>query len=238
MKKGLYKFIDIHSHILPNVDDGSDCIDVSLSILKKQEKIGVEKVILTPHYKNNSYNISAKELQEKFLDFKNIVKENGLNVQLFLGQEIYCDSDIYDNLNKGIVTTINGTKYLLVEFNFFKSTPICDYVYKLTAMGYVPIIAHVERYFYLDAETLIDLKRAGALIQANAESVAGVNGKKIQDYLLEAIAKGLVDFVASDVHNKRKIQLKKAYKIVSKRICKEAAQAVFYENANKYLIQN
>ena len=238
MSKRVCKIIDIHSHILPNVDDGSDSFDTSLAILKKQQLKGVEKVILTPHYKHGSYNTPINELQEKFRDFKNKVKEKGLNVELFLGQEIFCDDDIYDNLKNGVVSSINNTKYVLVEFNIFRSSPILEYVRNLTALGYVPIIAHVERYLYLDAESLIDLKQMGALIQANAESVIGHNGKKMQDYLLEGIAKGLIDFVASDIHTKRQTKLYKAYKIVEKYICEEAARAVFYENAERYLINN
>ncbi len=224
----------MHSHILPNVDDGSTSFETSLAILKKQEKIGVEKVILTPHFKSGAYEVSVNEIQQKFLDFKNKVKENGVNVQLFLGQEVYCDSDIYDKLKNGVVCTLNDTKYLLLEFDLFHHSRIQDYVYNLTTMGYVPVIAHIERYTYLDAETIIDLKQMGALIQVNAESVIGLNGKHLQNYMLEAIAKGLIDFVASDIHTNRSMHLDKAYKIVSKRICEEAAHAVFYENAKNY----
>lgn len=234
----MYKFIDIHSHILPNVDDGSSSFETSLAILKKQQSIGVEKIILTPHYRQGLFNISLSELQEKFSNFKNLVKENGLNVQLFLGQEIYCDNTIYENLKNGVVGTLNGTKYVLVEFNVFGTAPIVEYVYNLIEMGYTPIIAHFERYSYLDAETLIDLKQMGALIQANAEAIIGKHGKTIQNYILEGIAKGVVDFVAGDIHTKRQTHLEKAYKIVSKSICEEAAEAVFYKNAQKYLIQN
>ena len=229
----MYNIIDIHSHLLPNVDDGSKDLSMSLDVLKKQESVGVKKIVLTPHYKGDVYNITASELQKIFLDFKTKVKEAGLNVQLYLGQEIYCDSSIYDNLKSGVVSTLNGTKYLLLEFNYFEETDIADYVHNLTTMGYIPIIAHVERYTYLDWNTIFDLKQMGALIQVNASSIIGENGRRVQKYLLKAMSKGLIDFVSSDIHMMRQTSLDKAYKKISKTLGEEVAKRVLYDNALK-----
>ena len=231
----MYNIIDIHSHLLPNVDDGSKDFSMSLEVLKKQESVGVERIVLTPHYKGDVYNISASELQKIFLEFKTKVKERGLNVQLYLGQEIYCDSNIYDNLKSGVVSTLNGTKYLLIEFNYFVETDIADYVHNLTMMGYIPIIAHVERYTYLDWNTIFDLKQMGALIQVNASSIIGENGRRVQKYLLKAMSKGLIDFVASDIHMMRQTSLDKAYKKITKVLGDETAKRVLYDNALKII---
>lgn len=228
--------IDIHSHLLPNVDDGSESLETSLDILKKQEAIGVTKVILTPHYKSSTNSYTQPELIEKFNKFKDVVKQNGINVELFLGQEVYCNSKIYSSIKDGEVLTINNTKYILVEFHYFNDTDIADYVYNLITLGYVPIIAHIERYTYLDWNTIFDLKQMGALIQVNAASIIGKNGRRVQKYLLDAMGRGLIDFVASDTHTKRQTELDKAYKKICKTLGKDIAELVLQENAENLLV--
>ncbi len=227
--------VDIHSHLLPNVDDGSDSLEMSLDILRKQEAIGVTKVILTPHYKSSVNSYTKEELLEKFNEFKLKVKQSGINIELFLGQEVYCNSRIYSNLKNNEVFTINDTKYVLVEFHYFNETDIADYVYNLISMGYIPIIAHVERYTYLDWNTIFDLKQMGALIQVNASSINGENGRRIQKYLLDAMGNGLIDFVASDTHSKRQTELDKAYKKICKVLGKDVANMVLRDNAENIL---
>ena len=237
MFKRVYNIVDIHSHLMPNVDDGSPSLDLSLDFLKKQSEVGVKKVILTPHQKADIYNTPTSVLKESFLHFQSKAKESGIPIELYLGQEIYCDCDIYDNLKNNKILTLNDTKYLLLEFNYFVETDIADYVYNIKTLGYTPIIAHIERYTYLDWNTLYDLKLLGALLQVNASSITGESGCKIKKHIMHAIGKGMIDFVASDTHITRKTHLDKAYKIVSKTFGNKVADDLFYNNANNILIK-
>ncbi len=223
--------VDVHSHILPFVDDGSDSVEKSIEIVKKFASDGVTKILLTPHYKKGIYQVGVEELKRKFEDFKSQVKDSGIGVELYLGQEVFCDSKIFSILKNNEVYTLNGTNYLLIEFDYFNYTDILDYAYNIKMLGYIPIIAHIERYGYLDVDTLIGLRELGALIQVNASSVVGDYGKKFQKKVFATIKSGLVDLVASDVHYGREVSLLSAYKVVSKKFGKKTAEDLFVNNA-------
>ena len=223
--------VDVHTHILPLVDDGSDCIEKSISLIKNLVAGGVSKIILTPHYKRGVYEVEREELIEKFNSFTAEVKTRGIDVQLYLGSEVYCDNNVYSLLEQKKVLTINGTNYLLIEFDYFDYSDILDYSYNIVKMGYIPVIAHIERYSYLDVNTLIELKGLGALMQVNASSIIGEHGKKFQKQVLTAIKSGLVNFVGTDVHSNRESSLSSAYKIVSKKFGNKVADDLFKNNA-------
>ena len=226
--------VDMHSHVLPFVDDGSTTIEESLKMLELEASNDVSKIVFTPHYKQNIYDTPFDEVKKVYEDFKKTASERGVNLDLYLGQEIYCTNKIYDLLKEGKVSTINGTKCLLIEFNYYDEQDIADYVYNLKTMGYIPIIAHIERYIYLDWNNLFDLKQLGALLQVNASSIIGEEGKTIRRRVLKVIKQGLVDFVGSDVHCDRGLPIKSAYKIVQKTAGTEIANNVFRNNAIKY----
>ncbi len=227
--------IDIHSHVLPFVDDGSSSLSQSLKLIEMESKNGVKKIICTPHYKKNIFDKNIQELQLAFESLKDKIKENNIPIQLFLGQEIYCTSDIYNLLKENKVLTVNGTKCILIEFNYYEEQDIADYVYNLKMLGYTPIIAHIERYVYLDWDNLFDLKQLGALLQVNASSVIGEDGRTIKKRVLHAIKQGLIDFVASDTHSDRGVSIYKAYKTVVKVAGQEIAEKLFKSNAETYL---
>ena len=226
--------IDMHSHVLPFVDDGSKSIETSLKMLENEIANGVNTIVFTPHYKHNVYDVPFKELNTIFKDFKKNIEEKNIPINVFLGQEIYCTNKIYELLKEGKVSTINGTNCILLEFNYYDEQDIQDYVYNLKTMGYVPIIAHIERYVYLDWHSLFDLKQLGALIQVNASSITGEEGRTIRRRVLKAIKQGLVDFVGSDVHHDREITMKSAYRTVCKVAGVKIADNVFKNNAKKY----
>ncbi len=226
--------VDIHSHILPFVDDGSDSLSASINLLKEEIKNGVEKIILTPHNKSGHYNAPIEEIEKNFSLLKAEAEKENLNLELFLGQEIYINDSIYEKLKSKNFLPINNTKYILIEFNYFVDTDIQSYVHNIVLLGYIPIIAHIERYTYLDWNLLYDLKMLGALIQVNATCIAGLFGKKIKKNVLKAIKAELIDFVASDIHDSRLSYMKKAYMQVCKSAGKQIADNVFKLNAEKY----
>lgn len=228
---------DIHSHVLPFVDDGSDSFDNSFALLENIVSQGVDKVILTPHFKRGTYNLSADVLKEKFSEFSKAVSERNIPVKLYLGQEILCDGNVYDLIKEGKVLTMNGTKYVFLEFNYFGYTDIVDYAYNVLAMGYIPVIAHIERYVYLSLKSLVELKKIGALIQVNASSITGESGRAFRKKTLATIKSGLVDFVATDAHFGRTSNLLKAYKIIKRKFGETVANDLFNENAKVFNLE-
>lgn len=225
--------IDIHTHILPCVDDGSGNLRDSLEMLKNHEKIGVTDVFLTPHLRVK-YNLDEQSIKNAFDDFCKEVKKQGINVNLYLGQEIYLSSENQHLQSAQQIITLNDSKYVLIEFDFSEPTDIVETVYEANRLGYKPIVAHFERYLYATLEMAEQIKDNGGFIQVNAHSVTGENktGKKLTKKLLKL---GLVDFVASDIHFARTNRLREARDIVEKKYGKDYAKDLFYNNAKKII---
>ena len=222
--------IDIHTHLLPCVDDGSPDMQTSIELIKDEIKQGVTDIFVTPHYfKYRGYLSPVEENIKIFERLKEEVKSNDLNVKLYLGNEIYYNKLTISDLQDGLIKTLGKSKFVLVEFSLsVEDEDIPEAVNNLTAKGYIPIIAHPERYPYItDINNYVYLKRMGALIQLNASSIIGDYGRKVKKFVLRLIKNNLVDFVASDIHDFRMSCLKKAYKVVETTFSKEKAEELF-----------
>ncbi|MDY6367266.1 MAG: CpsB/CapC family capsule biosynthesis tyrosine phosphatase [Clostridia bacterium] len=227
--------IDIHSHIIPGVDDGSPDMKSSLVLVRNMAEQGVTDVICTPHYRK-PYNCTVEEITKRFNELKAAVKEQGIPVNLYLGQEIYCRRGEYKELiSSGKVMPLNGSKFILLEFDFEVYSDIADVVYEVKAMGYQPIVAHIERYSYMTDEDVFEIKKVGGLIQVNASSVVGSVGRRIKKTIKKLYREGFVDFVASDVHEGRANDLLKAYEYVKRKFGEDAAEVTFNVNAKRIL---
>ncbi len=224
--------IDIHSHIIPFVDDGSVDLESSLGLIEDAIKQGVERIILTPHYRSR-FRLPKEKINSEFEKFSQIVKDKGLNVNLYLGQEIFMTHGVKELLEQNAVCTLANSKYLLVEFDTANERDIVSDVYELVLLGYIPIVAHLERYFYADYKTAFEIKQVGGLIQVNADSI--VRKGRIRRKVKRLFERALVDFVASDVHVGRRNYMSDSMKIVRKKFGNDAVRAVYYENARKIL---
>lgn len=203
MKAKMRQMIDIHTHILPNIDDGSKSIDESVMMLEKEIKDGINTVVLTPHFRNN------KELIIK--RFNEFIKNINLDINLLLGSEIHYEKNTLDLLKRDELLTINNTKYLLIEFSPYEDkNTIKKTLYNICVNGYHPIFAHAER-CALDIKDYEEIKRDGTLIQVNVSSLKIKLVKKL-------IKNNLVDFIASDCHsvNERMPNMDKAKKVLKK----------------------
>ena len=213
--------VDIHTHILPNVDDGSNSLELSNDLLKLEYDNGVDVVVFTPHVNAaNKDNVSL--LKEKFETFKSNYKGP---LKLLLGSEIYYYHGMYQDLKDNKCLTINDSNFVLVEFSTRMETDICNIVYEIKRLGYTPIIAHIERYLYLNFNDYLEIKKLGALIQVNAHSFEISSLKKNIKFLMK---NKLVDFIASDCHNtKRSVDFSFVKKFVLKKY-KDQYDKLFY----------
>ena len=226
--------IDIHSHLLPGVDDGSADINVSVDLLKKAWAQGVTDMILTPHYRGEYKEEKTKILSE-FENLKTELINGGVNINVYLGQEIHVEKDYKSLVKSERVFPLNGTKYLLIEFNFEHFCDIVNIVYELVIEGYKPIVAHLERYDYADIRMAHEIREVGGLIQVNAESIVCRVPKKERQLVKQLFKAGLVDFVASDMHSERINFMDKAYDKVRKRYGLNTAEKIFNENAKEII---
>ena len=226
--------VDIHTHILPFVDDGSDKIEKSVALLKEEASIGVTDVILTPHLRKGTCVLSNDEIRKEFDRFTALPEVKEVGVRLHLGREIEIYKKMVSDFEKGDVIAVGG-KFVLIELRYADPVDLDELTYTVKLVGYVPIIAHIERFFYARNVKLVEkIKASGALIQVNAQSIVDKSNKAEYAFAKKLIRRKLVDFVASDVHYGRKNVLKAAYDKVAKKDI-VYADAVFTKNAEKYL---
>ena len=207
--------IDIHTHIIPFVDDGSSSLEDSLAMVKHEISIGVDTIICTPHHIKHRYEKSVEDIKTNFNLLKAEVEKQNLPVKLLLGQEICYThrEDILSFLNEGKLLTLNNTKYVLLEFSFTREPEdITDIIYNFSIKGYKVIVAHVERYEWISLDKVVNLKNEGALIQINSGSLVGQTTWKEKRFVKKLLNRNLVDIIASDVHSFRKSTLDIALK--------------------------
>ncbi len=226
--------IDIHTHILPFLDDGSPSIERSLEMLEREAELGVTDVILTPHHRFD-FKHGKKEIIETYNQFVQIANQKRIGVNLYLGQELLIDRRFKEFMASGELITLNDTKYVLIEFNLSAKQNFIDPVYEFVRLGYKPIVAHFERYFYSDLDLAYQIKDFGGLIQLNARSILGENTKQAKKLCKQLFKAGLVDFVASDVHHFRENLMADCYRFVGKKFGEEVADKVFIQNAQNII---
>ena len=196
--------IDIHCHILPGVDDGSPDMATSLEMLRIAGKNGITHMILTPHHKPMHHNVSPEHNVAYRKRLREAAKDAGIEVKLFSGNEIYYSDETMEELMEGKICSLAGSDYVLVEFhptNPYKA--IQNAVSRVQAAGFIPIIAHVERYSDIVSHPsrVKDLIEMGSFIQVNASSIMGKYGFGISHFTKKLLKEELVHFVASDAHD-------------------------------------
>lgn len=207
---------DLHTHILFGVDDGCKDINESISLLKEAEKQGITELVITPHYiKSTKYTCNNEEKKKRFIELQETAKKENINIKLYLGNEVYITEDFIKLLKKGEIQTINDSKYLLLEFpmgNMLFNTK--DIIYELVVSGYVPVLAHPERYriFQKHPDHIEEYLRMGVLLQGNYKSLYGKYGKEAKKTLTYYLKKNKITFLGSDCHHEKDFKLKKLKK--------------------------
>ena len=196
---------DIHCHILYGIDDGSKTIEESLNILRNAQNNGITDIVLTPHYiKNSSYNCNNKDKIKLFKILQEETIKNNININLYLGNEIMIDEDIISLINKKEVSTINDTRYILVEFPMHNyNSNIENILFELVRNNYIPIIAHPERYTFIqnDISKVDRFIELGCILQGNYQSLFNRYGKKANKTLKELLKENKIMLLASDIHH-------------------------------------
>lgn len=227
--------VDIHTHILPFIDDGSESLEASLKMLVEEINQGVNHILITPHaLRLDMKPYTLNDLVSSFESFKINVEKN-YNVKLYLGQEVYTSSDVITQLRKKNVITLNNSKCILLELPYLEEPSDFDeIIYACDILGLKIILAHIERYDYLSIKKLERLKALGMLFQINSGSIFSKH-KDIKNRALKLLKANLVDFIASDIHSNRSNTMQEAFTFVKEKISEELALDVFKNNAKKFL---
>lgn len=233
-------FTDIHTHILPGVDDGAESSGISIEMLKIAWKDGIRQIIFTPHNKPMRHNVSPQSIRKITEGLRQKAVELGMDFQFLQGNEFYYRSDLSEVLDNQKGCTMAGSSYVLIEFG-----PMDDFeyirggVYQMLSGGYRPIVAHVERYQCVlnKPGRVEELKEMGAYIQINAGSVMGQYGPNAKHVTKKLLKQKLIHFVASDAHNmgKRSPKLSDCAAYISKKYGEDFMQKLFYENPKKLI---
>lgn len=196
--------IDIHNHILINVDDGPKSREEMLNLLKQAKSEGVTEIIATPHHLSSAYDNDKQQVLSKVEELLSMNEVQEIGIKMYPGQEIRITDQILPGLEDGSILSLNNSKYLLIEL---PSGGVPHYTerlfYELLSKGYVPVIAHPERNKGIsqDLDKLYQLVKAGALSQLTTSSLLGENGKKIQKLSIQMLENNLTHFIASDAHH-------------------------------------
>ena len=200
LKKKSDYMMDMHTHILPGVDDGAKTFEEALKMLQLQYEQGIHKVVLTPHVQNKVQRVSSKEYLDRFKMFEKDVSNIMPDIKLYLGAEVLYDPFKKTNYDAYVFKGFSK-KYLLIEFSTVIEDPITDVLYDLVAKGYQPIVAHIERYPYLTDDDVRRIKDDGSYIQVNSGAVLGTDGRHYKKRAHHYLKLGLVDFIGSDCHD-------------------------------------
>ena len=195
--------IDIHSHILPNIDDGARSIEETFNLIKEAQKAGFEAIISTSHYMENYYETDVPEREVWVKAICENLQTKNIETNLYLGNEIYFSDNIIELLEQRKASTINDTSYVLFELPLnAEPMNLYDVVYEMLQYKLVPILAHPERYSYVqkDPDLVYDLIEKGVLMQSNYGSIIGQYGEKAQIIVRKFFENNMVHFLGSDVH--------------------------------------
>ena len=215
--------IDIHTHLIPNVDDGSDSLETSLNSFKEAIEAGLTDIILTSHYIPDYNETSPSELVSETKKLQKELDERNLNLKLHTGMEIYISDDLPKRVDEKQVLTLADSQYVLVELPMNTKIYFLDYVVEsLLRKNLKVILAHPERYLIVkdDPDLVEDFIEKGCLIQCNFGSILGNYGKRAKNSIKYFLKNDWVDFLASDCHHDGGIyldipkSLKKIKKIV------------------------
>ncbi len=230
--------VDSHCHILPGIDDGSKSMEETLSMLRIAKSEGVTHIIATPHFKVNHKNASLETREKTLENVRALAKENNIDINLFLGNELMFFNDIESVYEEKKICTMNGTHYLLTEFypedEFAKIRRGLEAIFEL---GLIPVLAHAERYTALKksvANTAL-LADMGVVISINASSLAGKAGFGTKLFVKKLIKEKIVSLISSDAHDdiKRAPVFADCIRSLSRIADEEYIKDILYNNAKE-----
>ena len=196
--------VDLHSHLIPSIDDGVKTLDESVSLIRQYKECGFKKIITTPHIMSHRYPNTKETIYEGYEILKDELARLEIDIEIEVASEYYHDQHFIDLIHKEEILTF-GDKYVLFELSYsMKPFMLEETVYKLKEAGYKPVLAHPERYVYYDSEKdYRKLKEMGLLFQINLISTQNFYGKRAKQAVEKIISLGMVDFIGSDVHSQK-----------------------------------
>jgi protein-tyrosine phosphatase len=198
--------IDLHSHLIPGIDDGAKTMEDSIALIRGLRELGLKKIITSPHIMSGGYDNTPHIILSGRDKVREAIVQNNIDVEFDAWAEYYLDETILPKIEKRELLT-QGDNYVLVELSYLmKSNNVSMYFYPLITNGYKIILAHPERYPYYHSESLgeyMALKDQGVFFQLNIASLTGTYGQSARQTAERMIDNNMIDFIATDLHNER-----------------------------------
>ncbi len=204
--------VDMHSHLIPGIDDGSPTMATTINYLKEMNQLGFQKIITTPHIMSDFYPNTSSIINEGLASIKKELLSSNLSIQIEAAAEYLMDFYFEKLLADNDILSFGKEKYVLVELSFVSIYPNFEKViFDLLTRGYQPILAHPERYNYLhnNFKSYAHIKDLGCMMQINIPSLLGYYGKPTKLIANQLIKNGLIDFLGTDLHHDKHLQLQK-----------------------------
>jgi len=195
--------VDIHSHLIPGIDDGSKTIEDTIILAKGLQELGYKKIITTPHIMSDYYQNNPEIIREGLEKVKKAFVENNISLDINIAAEYYVDYEFVKKIGKEELLTF-GDNYILIEFSFLEPTQgYNEAIFKLQTNGYKPILAHPERYsyWYGNPQELLALKDRDVMFQLNLLSLTGLYGDASLNIIKLLLDNSLVDWLGTDMHH-------------------------------------
>jgi protein-tyrosine phosphatase len=201
--------VDVHSHLIPGIDDGAQTIEDSLELLQSFVQLGYKKVITTPHVMSDFYKNTPEIIRSGLEKVRAAIKEHGLNIEIDAAAEYNLDADFEPLIQEKNLLAF-GDNYVLFELPFFQEPPMLnEIIWKLKSQGYQPVLAHAERYtfWHNSFDKIEEIRDRGVAIQLNINSLTGHYGPEVKKAGEWMVDNAIVDLVGSDCHNMNHIGL-------------------------------
>lgn len=232
--------VDIHAHVIPAVDDGSSSVDETFNMIKEAKQAGFTDIILTSHFLLNHYETKPGELEFWKKRLQDVLDIQEISVNLHSGMEIYISNQMEELIENKRLLTLANSRYMLIELPMGTTVKYLDHViYTLESLGIIPIIAHPERYKYVQdsPEIVQEYKDKGALLQCNYASILGIYGNTAKKTVKKLLKGNYVDFLGSDCHKQKQIYtvVPEAVKKIKKVIGEKEFEKISTLNPQKIL---
>ena len=201
---------DIHSHLIPGIDDGSPDMETTILLLKKFIDLGFKKVITTPHVMSDYYKNNPEIILSGLNHVRKEIKKQNLNIEIEAAAEYNLEPEFEKLLDDGVLLSFGKAKYLLFELSFFdEPLRLNEIIWKMIEKGFVPVLAHVERYGYWhnNYDKIEEMINRGVKLQLNIGSVTGAYGPEVKKFAERLIKDEIINFVGSDCHHLHHLEM-------------------------------
>ena len=206
--QGLLSTTDLHSHLLPGIDDGVQSLEESIDVIQGFINLGFKKLITTPHIMHDFYKNDADIIMTKLTEVRNALKDASLEIELEAAAEYYLDEYFLASINSDKKLLTFGENYVLFELSFMtKPLIIKEAIFSMQTKGYKPVLAHAERYLYYhdNIKHLQELSDNGVLLQLNLLSLLGYYSKPVKKMAGKLLQQNMISFIGSDCHNAKQL---------------------------------